>query len=334
MDAKLPDGGADDNASLFPKTAGERLQDARESLGLSLAEIAERTRVPIRHLEGIEKSDFSTLPSPTYAIGFAKAYARAVGLDEAMIGREIRGTGHVTRAVPQYQPLEPNDPKRLPPRGLAMVGAVVALIAVIGLILVYGVGLFDGGDATSGLAVEQTAPVRETAAPAPAPARAPTQQVVLSATDIVWLRIYTAEKTLFESEMQPGDRYEVPQDAVRPMINIGRPDKLTVTVNGNVVAPLGTGERAIKDVEISAAALLARGAAPSAATGAVSTADAIDQPANAARTVARRSPRLENAAPRRAAPSRNDPLSDAELTRRANAAAAASAPPSGDPPAP
>lgn len=327
MDAKLPDGGADDNASLFPKTAGEQLQDARESLGLSLAEIAERTRVPIRHLEGIEKSDFSTLPSPTYAIGFAKAYARAVGLDEAMIGREIRGTGHVTRAVPQYQPLEPNDPKRLPPRGLAMVGVAVALIAVIGLVLVYGVGLFDGGDAAPELAAVQAAPVRET----PAPVAAAAQQVVLSANDVVWLRIYTADKTLFEAEMQPGDRYEVPQDAVRPMINIGRPDKLTVTVNGTAVAPLGTGERAIKDVEVSAAALLARGAAP---TVAVSAAGAIDQPANAARTGARRSPRREGATPRRTAPARGAALSDAELTRRANAAAAASAPPSGDPPAP
>ncbi|MBA4048102.1 MAG: DUF4115 domain-containing protein [Sphingomonas sp.] len=326
-DAKLPDGGAEDHASLFPKTAGERLHDARESLGLSLAEIAERTRVPIRHLEGIEKSDFSSLPSPTYAVGFAKAYARAVGLDEAMIGREIRGTGPVARPAPQYQPLEPNDPKRLPPRGLAMVGAAVALLAIIGLILIYGVGLFDGGDAAPELAVEQAAPVRQ--ATAPAPVTAP--QVVLSATDVVWLRIYTADKTLFESEMQPGDRYEVPPDAVRPMINIGRPDKLTVTVNGAAVAPLGTGDRAIKDVEVSAAALLARGAALAGATGA---AGGGDQPASAAPTVERRPARREGAAPRRAAPPRSASLSDAELTRRANAAAAASTPPSGDPPAP
>lgn len=320
-DAKLPDGGVEDHASLFPKTAGERLHEARESMGLSLAEIAERTRVAIRHLEGIEKSDFSTLPSPTYAVGFAKAYARAVGLDEAMIGREIRGTGHVTRAVPQYQPLEADDPRRLPPRGLAMVGAAVAVIAVIGLILVYGVGLFDGGDAAPEVAVEQAAPLSQAAAPA----AAATQQVVLSATDVVWLRIYTADKTLFESEMQPGERYEVPPDAVRPLINVGRPDKLIVTVNGTAVAPLGTGERAIKDVEVSAAALLARGVATTGPAGAGG--------GTASPTTIRRPVRREGARPRRAARPRAAGLSDAELTRRANAAAAAAAA-SGAAPAP
>jgi hypothetical protein len=42
------------------------------------------------------------------------------------------------------------------------------------------------------------------------------------------------------------------------MINVGRPDKLQVTVNGSAVPPLGSGRVAIKDVGISAAALAAR----------------------------------------------------------------------------
>lgn len=330
-DARLPDGGFDDTASLFPKTAGERLRDARESQGLSLAEVAERTRVPIRHLEGIEKSDFSTLPSPTYAIGFAKAYARAVGLDEAMIGREIRGAGGAARPAPQYQPFEANDPKRLPPRGLAMVGAAVALIAVIGLVMVYGLGVFDGGDEAPELIVQQEAP-----APTAAPAAPAVQRVVLSATDVVWLRVYTADKTLFEDEMQPGEQYEVPADAVRPMINIGRPDKLAVTINGAAVAPLGSGERAIKDVEISADALRARGAAAAGNVPAAAAAPAT------AREAGGRASRRTGADTRRSVERRGSAsrprLSDAELTRRANAAAASSAstpaPTSGDAPTP
>jgi hypothetical protein len=58
------------------------------------------------------------------------------------------------------------------------------------------------------------------------------------------------------------------------MINIGRPDKLQVTINGSAVPALGDGKRAIKDVPISAAALQARGtttpaAAPAAAPATV-----------------------------------------------------------------
>jgi cytoskeleton protein RodZ len=49
------------------------------------------------------------------------------------------------------------------------------------------------------------------------------------------------------------------------MINVGRPDQLVVTIDGQQVAPLGGPERAIKDVGISADALRARtAAAPSA----------------------------------------------------------------------
>ena len=58
--------------------------------------------------------------------------------------------------------------------------------------------------------------------------------------------------------MAAGEQYSVPADAKGPQILTGRPDALTVTIDGAVVAPLGTGDRTIKDVGISAAALLAR----------------------------------------------------------------------------
>ena len=41
-----------DDVTLFPKTVGERLREAREAQGLSLAEVGARTRVPLRQLEG------------------------------------------------------------------------------------------------------------------------------------------------------------------------------------------------------------------------------------------------------------------------------------------
>ena len=90
---------------------------------------------------------------------------------------------------------------------------------------------------------------------------------MLTATDAVWLRVYDATgKTLIQKTMQPGEQYSLPNDAANPMINIGRPDKLQVTINGSAVPALGDGKRAIKDVPISAAALQARGnaAAPAA----------------------------------------------------------------------
>jgi cytoskeleton protein RodZ len=109
------------------------------------------------------------------------------------------------------------------------------------------------------------AAIPPTPQPAPTPAAGP-GQVVLTASGEVWVRIYDgANQTLAIRTMQPGERFEVPRDADRPMINVGRPDQLVVTIDGQQVAPLGGPERAIKDVGISADALRARtAAAPSA----------------------------------------------------------------------
>ena len=107
--------------------------------------------------------------------------------------------------------------------------------------------------------------------------RAAGGQVALEATGEVWLRVYDADnKTLYQGTMKQGDRFDVPADAKDPMINVGRPDKLRVTLNGSAVAPLGTGERAIKDVRIGGEALTARASgepapAPSTVSGPAET---------------------------------------------------------------
>src|SRR3546814_6132528 len=74
----------------------------------------------------------------------------------------------------------------------------------------------------------------------PAP---PAGNVVLTATDTVWLRIYDGnDKRLFEKEMAAGETYTVPADAQNPQILTGRPQALRVTIGGKEVAPLGRSE--------------------------------------------------------------------------------------------
>ncbi|WP_448658929.1 helix-turn-helix domain-containing protein [Sphingomonas sp. CJ99] len=249
-----------------PATMGERLRAAREEQGLELAEIAARTRIQLRHLAAIENSDFGALPSPAYAIGFSKAYARAVGIDETMVARDLRGrlsNGPMREAPARPQDLE--EPSRLPGRGLTIGLVIGFLVLVIAAAAYYGGMVPMGADDRA--AVAEDLGVRP-AAVQPVPAATPAAQapaggpVVLTATGEVWVRIYdAANTTLLIRTLQQGDRFEVPANADRPMINVGRPDLLAVTVGGQAVAPLGTAERAIKDVEISAAALLARGSA-------------------------------------------------------------------------
>jgi cytoskeleton protein RodZ len=244
---------------IAPARPGERLRDARDSRGLSLAEVGARTRVPLRHLEALEAGDYSALPSLTYAIGFAKAYARVVGADEVAIAQDVRrDLERLGPRRPEYVPYETADPARVPSRGIAILGVGIALAVLILVALWYGTNMFQPrADSADEAVVTQAIAPKPTTLVAPA---APTGgQVVLTANDEVWLRVYDADnKTLYLGTMKPGERFEVPAGARDPMINVGRPDKLTVTLNGSATPPLGDGSRAIKDVRVGGAAIAAR----------------------------------------------------------------------------
>src|SRR3990170_366732 len=110
-------------------TIGERLRTAREAKKMSLADVASRTRIPIRHLQHIEDGEWNALPAPTYSVGFARSYANAIGLNGNEIGAEVRqqiGSPRPTYEAPASY-YEPADPARVPPRSLAMVAGGIAL---------------------------------------------------------------------------------------------------------------------------------------------------------------------------------------------------------------
>jgi cytoskeleton protein RodZ len=259
--------GEDPEAGLFPQSVGERLRVMRESAKLDLNDIATKTRIPLRHLHAIERGDYAALPSPTYAMGFTRSYARALDADDAPLIAKLREElGRDDPALRGQLPYEPVDPARVPSRLLAWTAAGLAVLLAIG----YGLWRtqYYGDDYVTPVPSETAAappPVTTTtgtAAPQAAPAPA-TGDVVLTATAPVWLRVYDAKKVkLLEKEMAVGESYTVPAGADNPQILTGRPDGLKVTVGGREVAPLGTAEKAIKDVGISAAALAARPPAP------------------------------------------------------------------------
>jgi cytoskeletal protein RodZ len=289
-----------EEATLFPKTAGERLREAREAQGLSLAEIAARTRIPIRQLEAIETSNFAALPSITYSVGFAKAYARAVGADEVAIARDVRAQNDQGVRRTEYEAYEVTEASKVPTGGIALITAIVAVLLLIGAGLWYGTTLFRTEEAIP-------APIEnvEEAAPVATPTPAASGQVTLTATDDVWMRVYDATgTTLYENTLKPGDRYDVPANANNPMINIGRPDKLQVMLNGSLVAPLGDGKVAIKNVPIGAAALQARAnGTPLPTVSATPTVAATGTPTTTTRTPAPRPTPRAQRTPAAATPS-------------------------------
>jgi cytoskeleton protein RodZ len=247
---------------LFPERVGDTLREARTKAGLDLSDVASKTRIPLRLLTSIEAGDYEALPSITYSVGFVKSYARLVGLDEHQVAQSLRDElGHST-VLERTQPvgLDDEEPGPVPSSKLAWIAALIALLLAVG----YGVLRSMQSDVPDAPATEQAASDTaegDASANVAAPA-APNPQgtVTLTAKDAVWLRIYdAADKVLFEKEMAKGEVFTVPA-ANDPMIRTGRPDLLTVMLDGKEMPPLGPPERTIKDVGVSAAALAARAA--------------------------------------------------------------------------
>src|ERR1700741_2055254 len=63
-------------------TLGEELRHRRGQRGVTLAEIAEATRIGTRFLKAIETDNFSILPGGIFTRSFIRAYAKHVGMNE------------------------------------------------------------------------------------------------------------------------------------------------------------------------------------------------------------------------------------------------------------
>ncbi|UAK24911.1 helix-turn-helix domain-containing protein [Sphingomonas nostoxanthinifaciens] len=260
-------------AGAFDERVGDRLRAAREAEGLELTDVAQRTRIPIRHLAAIEEGDYSGLPAATYSAGFVKSYARLLGLDGQRLSQDFREEmGGATVVRQNVMTYEPADPHRTPPAGLALVVLLIAIVAGLGYLYWRG----SQSEAPTELAatssdrpatppVAATTPAPQPAAPAPA-APAIGGPVVIGATQDVWIKVEDSGKTLFMGLLKTSDHFEVPATAVAPMLTTGRPGVTTITVGATPIPPVGDPDRAAKNVSLKADALLARVATPAPAT--------------------------------------------------------------------
>jgi len=74
---------------------GSLLRQARESRGLSLQQVSDRTKIQRSHLENVEEERFEQLPPPVYLRGIVLSIATALRLDDQTVVRSYmaRATG-------------------------------------------------------------------------------------------------------------------------------------------------------------------------------------------------------------------------------------------------
>lgn|GEM_PF-316865 len=111
------------------ETLGEALKAIRQEKGLTLPELADRTRVRRAYLEAIEEMRLDALPSRPFTIGYIRAYATALGLDPDLATERFKSDEPVLDE-PLRAPVGVPDEKD--PRVAAfLIGALIIIAAIV-----------------------------------------------------------------------------------------------------------------------------------------------------------------------------------------------------------
>lgn len=84
------------------KEIGQRLRQAREAMGMTLADVSRRTNIEIKYIIALEKGEWDRLPNIIYARAYVKTYAKLVGENISMAQIPRRGTVSNTESSTLY----------------------------------------------------------------------------------------------------------------------------------------------------------------------------------------------------------------------------------------
>jgi transcriptional regulator with XRE-family HTH domain len=232
---------------------GEELRRERTRQGLTLDEVARRTRIPLRSLEAIEADAFERLPGIVFARNFVRLYALDLKLDpESLIARLPKFD---LDSAPLPDPPRSSAGAPWDPRLKAAAASFVWLLVAVGA----GGGAWYyynnyGRHLVTAIAAAP-APKRAVAPATPPPGieqpqpPAATQispldtgrpvQVILTARDVVWVQVSADGRAAFVGTLHPNDtRTIAAEDQVK--ILTGNAGGLDISLNGKTLDPLGT----------------------------------------------------------------------------------------------
>ncbi len=147
-------------------SCGELLRRAREQRGFTLQQIAQATKLPLRHLIALERDEFATLPGGLYRRAEVRAYADAVGLERSVA---LARLDHALKQAPSRPRASAQPPRR--PSMLASLRRRLMMVA--------GVAVMTGGIAVAMWPSGSDAPH----IPAVRPASAPTSPTIELSSD-------------------------------------------------------------------------------------------------------------------------------------------------------
>ena len=231
---------------------GEKLRHAREDRGVSLRQIAAKTKISLAALEALERNDVSKLPGGIFSRSFVRAYSAEVGLDPDRTVAEFldrfqletppEPPAHVVTAAESAYETERQ-------------AAAMALRAIIAVLVVGGIVaffVFRGGKADdSSPAAVGTPQARAEVATTPPSSAQPAVPAVDDAltasgpmrleihpTRACWVKLSADGEDVFAKLMQAGQK-EVVTVRQSAVITIGDAGAFAYSIDGRPGKPLG-----------------------------------------------------------------------------------------------
>lgn len=254
---------------------GEELRQERLRQGLTIEDIAQRTRISLRSLESIEANAFDRLPGLVFTRNFVRLYAINLNLDpDGLLAR-------LPRVDIEAAPL-PNPPVR-PGRSTRDPRLTAAIASVLWLVTAGGAGMgawyYWNHYGRHSITTVSAAPAPKAAtAPKAAPviqttvktvSQVPVSQnndahqtqsasfdtgrpvqVVLTAHEATWVQVSADGRTAFVGILHPHDTRSIAADDQVKII-AGNAGGLDISLNGKALDPIGpTGQ--VRTVRLTA----------------------------------------------------------------------------------
>jgi cytoskeleton protein RodZ len=118
------------------ESIGEFFKQVRDTKGLTLDDVALKTRIHPDFLIALEEGNFTKLPDQVFAKGFVRSYARSLGLDEEDAMRRFEGSAgafyekQAEREVLRLKQAE-DDRRKKTNRKVVLAAIAVALLGLI-----------------------------------------------------------------------------------------------------------------------------------------------------------------------------------------------------------
>lgn len=247
---------------------GDKLRREREMRGITLAEMSESTKISTRHLESLEKEDFTSLPGGVFNKGFVRAYARFLGIDEDEAVADYAAVANEAAPEEDKFPLdiheEPN--RELNPKK-SNFPLIFALAALVGILIGYSAwsknkkihpSIQETVSAASTVAPEPVSPVAATQQPlseqnsqaptaknvsadVPAPLKVKPERtfsVLIKAKEDAWISVMADGKMVAQGVLTQ-NRHKLIRAAKEITLRTGNAGGIELSHNGKALGPIG-----------------------------------------------------------------------------------------------